>query len=143
MMQSLNPSMYLKWMMAPLDPRWIQAMITPMNPAAYTGWLGAMMNPASYGDLWKGFLTVPAQPAATAAYGVPSAAAPYSFNPFDPNAWSQVFAMPGTTGVPSAAGAAPAASTPYLINPFDPNSWAQIWQLPYVTAPAQPAPAAK
>jgi hypothetical protein len=31
-------------------------MITPINPNAYMGWLGASLNPGSYGELWKGFL---------------------------------------------------------------------------------------
>jgi hypothetical protein len=101
-----------------------------------------MMNPASYGDLWKGFLTTPAQPVATAAYGAPATATPYPFNPFDPNMWSQTFAVPGMTSAPPVAGAAPATATPYILNPFDPNAWAQIWKLPYQITPAQPAPAA-
>ena len=95
MLQSLNPNVYLKWMMAPLDPRWLQAMITPINPNAYLGWLGTTMNPGSYGDLWKGFLTptIPApsyttNPAGAVGYGTPT------FNPLDPNAWSKLWQVP-------------------------------------------------
>lgn len=105
MMQGLNPGMYLKWLMSPLDPRWLQAGVNTINPNVYLGWLGAMMNPGSYGDLWKGFLapvtpTVPGAPAPTGtttpwtlpAYGLPPGTGsppPAIFNPFDPNAWTQ------------------------------------------------------
>jgi len=95
MMQPLNPNVYMKWLMSPLDPRALQAMTTPLNPATYMGWLGATANPASYGDLWKGFLnaTIPAPsagyPSLTTGYGTTG------FNPFDPNALSQMFAIPG------------------------------------------------
>lgn len=92
MLQSLNPAMYLKWMMAPLDPQWMRAGINTMNPGMYLGWMGSALNPGSYGDLWKGFLTypVPTTPmptATTTPYGV--------INPFDPNAWSQFWQVPG------------------------------------------------
>jgi hypothetical protein len=141
MMQSLNPGMYLKWLMSPLDPRWLQAGVNTINPNIYLGWLGSMMNPASYGDLWKGFLApvvpttgVPASPASpwgTTGYGAPS------FNYADPNAWAQMFQVPGAPAPMAAPGAAPAATQPQAIfNPFDPNAWTQIWQQ------QQPAPAA-
>jgi len=93
LMQTINPAMYLKWMMAPLDPQWLRAGVNTMNPALYLGWLGAGLNPTSYGDLWKGFLTypVPGTPAPTTSpYGT-------TFNIFDPNAWTQMFTVPGMT----------------------------------------------
>lgn len=134
MFQSLNPNMYLKWMMSPLDPRWLQAMITPMNPNAYLGWMGTTLNPASYGDLWKGFLT-PTIPAPTTTYTPGTTGYGTTvFNPFDPNAMAQLFAVPGQ----SAAGAP--ATQPYIFNPFDPNAWSKVWQVPGQPAPAtQPA----
>jgi hypothetical protein len=112
MMQSLNPAVYMKWMMAPLDPRWMQAMIAPMNPATYLGWTGAMINPASYGDLWKGFLNAPYAPVQVPAVPLPTLAAP-----------------------------APAGTTPYLFNPFDPNTWTQFVPQVAPPAPVAPAPA--
>jgi len=82
------------------------------------------MNPGSYGDMWKGFMNpatfsvpnfaMPAMPA------TPAGAAP-SMNFFDPNAWTQMFQIPGVTApaaqggyafpfpVPAAPAAAPAA----------------------------------
>jgi hypothetical protein len=122
-------------------------MITPVNPNAYIGWLGSMMNPASYGDMWKAYLSVPTQPIAPLAYPAPTVTpAPYAFNPFDPNTWAQAFTVPGMTGVPAGA---PVAA-PNMLNPFDPNAWAQIWKLPSGAAPVPtpapapaPAPAAK
>ena len=94
MMQSLNPGMYLKWMMSPLDPQWLRAGINTMNPAMYLGWMGAALNPSSYGDLWKGFLTypVPGTPTPTAATTTPYG----TYNFFDPNAWSKLWQVPGT-----------------------------------------------
>jgi hypothetical protein len=134
MLQTLNPNVYLKWLMSPLDPKWLQAMVTPMNPNAYMGWLGATLNPGSYGDLWKGFLTAPtATPAAapspwgTTGYGTPGS------NPLDPAALAKMFTLPGLP----APGAPTGTPQPYF-NPLDPNAWSQMWQLPF-----QPAPAAK
>jgi hypothetical protein len=71
-----------------------------------------MLNPASYGDLWKGFLTTPYTPIPVAPLTLP------------------------TTGTP-----APAGTTPYLFNPFDPATWTQVWPqaTPPAAAPA-PAP---
>ena len=115
-MNSLNPNMYMKWMMSPLDPRSMQLMMAPANPNLYMGWMGASMNPGSYGDMWKGFMnpatysmpampafTMPAMPTMPAPVAAPAGAAP-SFNFFDPNAWTQMFQIPGY-----AAPAAPAA----------------------------------
>jgi hypothetical protein len=58
-LKTLNPGMYLRWMMAPTDPRWVQAAMAPMNPNLYMGWMGTGMNPATYGNAWKGFAAYP------------------------------------------------------------------------------------
>jgi hypothetical protein len=112
-MNTLNPNMYMKWMMSPLDPRSMQLMMAPVNPNLYMGWMGASMNPGSYGDMWKGFMnpatySMPAMPtfAMPAMPAAPAGAAP-NFNFFDPNAWTQMFQIPGVTA-PAAAPAAPA-----------------------------------
>ncbi len=91
--QSLNPAMYMKWMLAPLDPRWMQAMITPVNPNAYMGWVGTSLNPASYGDMWKGFLT-PTIPAPGTTPTVSYATGSVASSPFDPNVWSRLWQLP-------------------------------------------------
>ena len=67
--------------MQPLDPQWLCASVNTENPALFPGWLGAMLSPDSYGELWQGFLT----------YLAPGtvAAPPSSYgtaNPFHPNA---------------------------------------------------------
>ena len=41
--------MYLKWMMAPIDPKLWSLMMQPMNPNLYTGWMGQSLNPQTYG----------------------------------------------------------------------------------------------
>jgi hypothetical protein len=46
-------------------------------------------------------------PTATATTAAPAAATPYVFNPFDPNAWSQIWQLPYTMA-PAAPAAAPA-----------------------------------
>jgi len=128
-------------MMAPLDPQWMRAGVNTINPGMYLGWLGAGLNPGSYGDLWKGFLTYPvpgmAPPTGTApATGTYQTPYGTTFNIFDPNAWTQMFAVPGLTpGAPPAAG----STQPYLFNPLDPNAWAKMWQVPTQQPAAPPA----
>jgi hypothetical protein len=137
-LDSFTRTVYLKWMMAPLDPRWIQAMMAPLNPNLYMGWLGASINPSSYGDLWKGFLTYPAPTAAPAGALAPATpwpatgygAAP-TVNLFDPNSWAQMFAVPG-----AAPAGSPPATTPYIFNPLDPNAWSKLLTVPAPAAPA-------
>jgi hypothetical protein len=99
MLQPVNPATYMKWMMAPLDPQWLRAGVSTMNPSVYLGWLGAMLNPGSYGDLWKGFLSYQApgmsSPVASGLQlPVPIPGQPAYFNPFDPNAWTQLGQVP-------------------------------------------------
>ncbi|MGQ9685625.1 MAG: hypothetical protein ACUVT2_04865, partial [Thiobacillaceae bacterium] len=116
MMNTLNPGMYMKWMMSPLDPKAINLMVAPMNPNYYMGWLGAGMDPKTYGPMWSGFLNPAATaiptastPWGTTGYGAAPATgtAPAVFNPFDPNAWAQMFPVPGTQA-PAAQPAQPA-----------------------------------
>jgi hypothetical protein len=72
-LKTLNPQVYLNWMLAPTDPRWLQAGMAPMNPNLYMGWLGTTMNPATYGNTWKGFATYPyAVPGMPGAMPMPS-----------------------------------------------------------------------
>jgi hypothetical protein len=120
MMQGLNPNMYMKWMMAPLDPKLWQMGMNTMNPNLYMSWLGTSMNPQTYGPTWSSFMnpaalvpTTGAAPAYTwpapvAPTAAPAAgAAPAFFNPFDPNMWTQMMAVPYGM-VPAAPAAAPA-----------------------------------
>ncbi len=44
----MNPSMYINWMSAPMNPAMYQPMMQMANPAYYTRWMNAMMNPAFY-----------------------------------------------------------------------------------------------
>lgn len=106
-MNTLNPNMYMKWMMSPLDPQAMQLMMAPINPNLYMGWAGATIDPKSYGPTWSGWLANPAaMPAlptvdlsaftnmmAAPVAAVPGAPAGY-FNPFDPNAWTKMMAVP-------------------------------------------------
>jgi hypothetical protein len=121
MMQGLNPNMYMKWMMAPLDPKLWQMGINTMNPNLYLSWLGTSMNPQTYGPTWSAFLN----PAALTTATTPT------------------FAWPTATAPAPAAGTGAAA--PAYFNPFDPNLWTQMMTVPYGAAPAAPAaaPAAK
>jgi len=97
MMQSMNPNMYMKWMMSPLDPRAMQLMTAPMNPAMYTGWMNSSMNPTTYGS-WGNFMN-------PATYGVPAVGAPTGapgINFFDPNTLLMMM-NPSTFMAPAAA----------------------------------------
>ena len=133
-MQTLNPAMYLKWMMAPVDPRVWQLMMQPLNPAMYTGWLGTSMNPATYGT-WGTWLN-PNTYVPPVSGGMTGGT---SFNFFDPTTWG---AMTAPYGQP--AGAAPAAGTPGYVNPFDPNVFLQMFNPAAYSQPAAtPAPATK
>jgi hypothetical protein len=93
------------------------------------GWMGASMNPGSYGDMWKGFMNPATYTAPAANWTIPGFTAPAAgsaapagtFNFFDPNAWTQMMQVPGLT--------APAAQGGYAF-PF-----------PMPTAPVAPAAA--
>ncbi|MFN3594537.1 MAG: hypothetical protein ACK4TK_07625, partial [Thiobacillaceae bacterium] len=85
----------------------------------YMGWMGAAMDPKTYGPMWSGFLsptgytatsTAASNPWSGTGYGAApaQAGAPAIFNPFDPNAWAQMFAVPATQA-PAAQPAQPAA----------------------------------
>jgi hypothetical protein len=129
--QPLNPNLYMKWAMSPMDPNAIQFMTAPVNPNLYMGWLGAMMNPASYGPTWAGFLNPANYGMAVPAGGV---------NPFDPSALANMFAAPAQGGAAAPTGQ---PGAPAFFNPFDPNAWTQMWQGWGAAAPAPAAPAAQ
>jgi hypothetical protein len=93
-------------------------MTAPVNPNLYMGWMGASMNPGSYGDMWKGFLnpagyTVPAMPTMPTATATPWAAPAVGTIPtFDLNALTQMFQLPAAGqpyAFPFPAPVAPAA----------------------------------
>ena len=44
----MDPNVYMKWMMAPMNPAMYAPMFTMMNPAYYTRWMTAAMNPTVY-----------------------------------------------------------------------------------------------
>jgi len=50
--QFFNPNFYMKWGASGIDPRTWNLMGTVMNPALYTSVAGAAMNPKSYGPMW-------------------------------------------------------------------------------------------
>jgi len=84
----------------------MQLAIAPFNPNVCLGWLGAAMDPKTYGSRWAGFLN-PTLPAVTTLWS----AAPYGtsgFNPFDPNALISMFGLPASAQMPAAPAAAPA-----------------------------------
>ncbi len=111
--------MYMKWMMAPI------------NPNLYTSWVGQSMNPATYGS-WGSFMTP-----TTLAAPVTGAAAPVSVpNPFD---LSSIF---GTFGQSATAPATAQAAAPaYAFNFFDPNAWGKMFAQPVAPAATPTAPA--
>lgn len=47
-MHFMNPAMYMKWMMAPMNPQTYAPMMQMMSPDYYTRWMTAMMNPTFY-----------------------------------------------------------------------------------------------
>lgn len=57
MLSTLNPNTYIRWGMAGLDPRAWNLAGTMANPALYTGMLGAVVNPNSYGQGTSNWLT--------------------------------------------------------------------------------------
>ncbi len=51
----MDPSMYMKWMMAPMNPAMYQPFMAFMNPAYYTQWMTAAMNPTFYSPMFSLF----------------------------------------------------------------------------------------
>jgi len=82
-------------------------MMAPLNPAMYTGWMGATMDPRSYGSM--GAFINPATYGAMLPQAAPGAAPAPMFNPFDPALWSQMMTPPAVPAPPAPAPAAPAA----------------------------------
>jgi OOP family OmpA-OmpF porin len=57
MLNTFNPNTYIRWGMAGLDPRAWNLMGNMANPALYTGMMGAIVNPNSYGEGTSSWLT--------------------------------------------------------------------------------------
>jgi len=67
LLSTLNPNTYIRWGMAGLDPRAWNLAGTMANPALYTGMLGAVVNPNSYGQGTSNWLTWAPQPSVQGA----------------------------------------------------------------------------
>ena len=67
LLSTLNPNTYIRWGMAGLDPRAWNLAGTMANPALYTGMLGAIANPNSYGQGTNSWLTWAPQPSVQGA----------------------------------------------------------------------------
>ena len=63
MLGMFNPNTYIRWGMSPMDPRAWNLAGNVANPALYTGMMGAVVNPNSYGQGTNSWLTwTPAPP---------------------------------------------------------------------------------
>jgi hypothetical protein len=101
----------MKWLTAPMDPRNLNLMMAPLNPAMYTGWMGATVDPRSYGSM--GAFINPATYGAMVPQMAPQGTAPAPiFNPFDPALWSQMMPAPVAPAPAAPAPAAPAPAAP-------------------------------
>lgn len=67
LLSTLNPNTYIRWGMAGLDPRAWNLAGTMANPALYTGMMGAVVNPYSYGQGTSSWLTWAPQPSVQGA----------------------------------------------------------------------------
>ncbi len=67
LLSTLNPNTYIRWGMSGLDPRAWNLAGTLANPALYTGMLGAIVNPNSYGQGTSSWLTWTPQPSVQGA----------------------------------------------------------------------------
>lgn len=67
LLSTLNPNTYIRWGMAGLDPRAWNLAGTMANPALYTGMMGAVVNPYSYGQGTSNWLTWAPQPSVQGA----------------------------------------------------------------------------
>ncbi len=67
MLSTLNPNTYIRWGLAGLDPRAWNLAGTMANPALYTGMLGALANPNTYGQGTNAWLTWTPQPSVQGA----------------------------------------------------------------------------
>ncbi len=62
LLSTLNPNTYIRWGLSGMDPRAWNLAATVANPALYTGMLGAVVNPNSYGPGTSNWLTWAPQP---------------------------------------------------------------------------------
>ena len=53
MMKLANPTVFMNWMMAPMNPATYQPMMQMMNPAWHGRWMTAMMNPTFYQPIFS------------------------------------------------------------------------------------------
>ena len=53
MARFMDPGMYMRWMMAPMNPAMMQPMTRAMDPALYGRWMTAMMNPVFYQPMFS------------------------------------------------------------------------------------------
>jgi outer membrane protein OmpA-like peptidoglycan-associated protein len=137
LMQTVNPNLYMRWGMMPMDPLTWQFLGTMINPATYMSWLNEAMKPASYGDMWKGFIAAPFPYAPSGMHSSGVIGTP--FNIFDPNSIGQMFGM---AGLPAPTLPVPAAAPAGAFNPLDPATWAKAMS-PVTPAFAAPANAAE
>jgi outer membrane protein OmpA-like peptidoglycan-associated protein len=85
----MNPNTYMKWMMAPMDPRVWGLMFAPMNPQLYGSMAGAVINPAGMGETWETFMK-PKHPVVSL---MPPAGVNVPFNVLDPSTYGNMLGM--------------------------------------------------
>jgi outer membrane protein OmpA-like peptidoglycan-associated protein len=85
----MNPNTYMKWMMAPMDPRVWGLMFAPMNPQLYGSIAGALVNPAGMGKEWQTFM-YPKHPVVSL---MPPAGVNVPINVLDPSTYGNMLGM--------------------------------------------------
>jgi outer membrane protein OmpA-like peptidoglycan-associated protein len=85
----MNPNTYMKWMMAPMDPRVWGLMFAPMNPQLYGSMAGALVNPAGMGETWETFMK-PKHPVVSL---MPPAGVNVPINVLDPSTYGNMLGM--------------------------------------------------
>ena len=85
----MNPNTYMKWMMAPMDPRVWGLMFAPMNPQLYGSMAGALVNPAGMGESWETFMK-PKYPVVSL---MPPAPVNVPINVLDPSTYGNMLGM--------------------------------------------------
>lgn len=85
----MNPNTYMKWMMAPMDPRVWGLMFAPMNPQLYGSMAGAVINPAGMGESWETFMK-PKYPVVSL---MPPAGVNVPINVLDPSTYGNMLGM--------------------------------------------------
>jgi OOP family OmpA-OmpF porin len=140
-MKTLDPNLYLKFMMMPTDPRGMSLMFAPMNPQLYGSMMGGLVNPGLVGganSTWGTFM-YPQQPVISYQTRAPLE---LPINLLDPSTYGNVLnIIPGLPSLPNLsggqAGAVPgAAPFPFNLIPSAPGAGQ-----PAAAAPAPAAPA--